>query len=230
MSVCEYCAKQACGLRLNIEESINLEKRVKLAIIECPTFEPLRPGTKVIELIADFLRQREILKELRKTCASGERSFTINFETLLEFSLELAQALVENPRSVLAEFDRVLVATTKLPNIKLRVRGLLDTRQLALDKDFIKAENVGKFIEVEGFVGEVDGVRFRAREEFSYVDVQFIKIGKVLVKLEGDIAGRVKVGDFVRATGILDGFYTRPVIAYEPLLLGNHIEAIENQA
>ena len=109
---------------------------------------------KAKERLEEFLHRREILKELRRIAREGRKSLVIAFDRLLEFDMELAKSLLDNPVDFLDAAEEILGGITKLPGMHLRVRGLDKSTEIRK----IRAEHVGKFIQVEGILtraGEV---------------------------------------------------------------------------
>ena len=112
----------------------------------------LEPKTK--EKLEEFLHSKEITKGLRRVATAGQKSLVIAFEQLLEFDMELAKALLDNPTDFLDTADEILEGITKLPGMRLRVKGL----DKSVEIRNIRAKEVGKFIQVEGILtrsGEV---------------------------------------------------------------------------
>lgn len=175
----------------------------------------------VEEWFRRFFSQREVLKELRKTVVNGKKSFVVNFESLVEHRFQMAQDLLQQPKAFLNQADEVLQDITKLPGMRLRVRGL----ERSLDK--VRAEHLGKFIQVEGVVSMSGGAKLKwhvGRGE--YIDYQRIRVGDIDVELEDELAGLVDVGDNLRITGILkvDTAEEPTCTIFGKKLVANHIE------
>ncbi len=115
---------------------------------------------KVKEKLEKFLHRREILKELRKTAAAGRKSLVIVFEQLLEFDMELAKSLLESPSDFFDSAAAALEGITKVPGMQLRVMGLDKSTEIRK----IRAEHVGKFIQVEGILTRAGEVKPEATE------------------------------------------------------------------
>jgi replicative DNA helicase Mcm len=107
-----------------------------------------------------FLHRKEIAKELRRLAAAGQKSLVVDFEQLLEFDMELSKALLEGPNDFLDASDAVLTEITKLPGMRLRVKGL-DKSTVIRD---IRAAQVGKFIQVEGILTRSSEVKPEVKE------------------------------------------------------------------
>ncbi len=115
---------------------------------------------KVKEKLDKFLHRKEILKELRRIAAAGRKSLVIAFEQLLEFDMETAKSLLDNPIDFLDTADEILGGITKLPGMRLRVMGLDKSTEIRN----IRAERVGKFIQVEGILTRAGEVKPEAIE------------------------------------------------------------------
>lgn len=110
------------------------------------------------ERLDSFLYEKEILKRLRQSCASGKKSLVVAFEELLEFDKDIAFALLNRPQSFFKASDEILEQITKIPGIRLRVRGLEPA--YAYDPlHGLGAENVEKLVQVQGTVKEVGNVQ-----------------------------------------------------------------------
>lgn len=112
------------------------------------------------EKLEGFLHDKDIMKELRKLAAKGQKSLVIEFDRLLEHDMELARALLENPNEFLEIADAILRDITKLPSMHLRVKSLDSTIPIRE----IRAGHVGKFIQVEGILTRVSEVKPEIRE------------------------------------------------------------------
>jgi len=112
------------------------------------------------EKLEKFLHRKEVLKELRRLTAAGQKSLVVEFEQLLEFDMGVAKALLDGPNDFLDAADAILTETTKLPGMRLRVKGLDKTTVI---RD-IRAEQVGKFIQVEGIMTRASEVKPEVKE------------------------------------------------------------------
>lgn len=115
---------------------------------------------KAKERLEEFLHRREILKELRKKAREGQKSLVVAFDRLLEFDMELAKSLLDNPVDFLDTADEILGGITKLPGMRLRVMGL--DKSVEIRK--IRAGHVGNFIQVEGILTRAGEVKPEATE------------------------------------------------------------------
>jgi len=115
---------------------------------------------KTNEKLVEFLHRKGILKELRKLAAAGQKSLVVEFESLLNFNVDLAKALLDSPADFLDSADKILTDITKLPGMRLRVKAL--DRSIPIRK--IRAENVGKFIQVDGILKRVGEVKPEIKE------------------------------------------------------------------
>jgi len=107
------------------------------------------------EKLVEFLHGKEVLKELRKLTAAGQKSLTVEFERLLNFNMKLAKALLDSPADFFAAADKILSDITKLPRMRLRVCGL--DQSIKIRK--IRAEQVGRFTQVEGMLKRVGEIK-----------------------------------------------------------------------
>lgn len=102
-----------------------------------------------------FLQKKEILEELRKATSEGKRSLEIDFDQLLEYDMDLANYLLDNPGDFLEVADEILEDVTDLPGTHLRVRNLSET--VGIRK--IRSSHVGKFIQIEGVLTRASDVK-----------------------------------------------------------------------
>ena len=107
------------------------------------------------EKLAEFLHGKEVLKELRKRAAAGQKSLVVEFERLLKFDMNLAKILLDSPFDFLEAADNILSEITKLPGMRLRIKGLDSSSKIRK----IRAEQVGKFIQVEGILKRLGEVK-----------------------------------------------------------------------
>ncbi len=114
---------------------------------------------KLNEKLESFLHRKEVLKELRRVVAAGQKSLMIEFEELLEFDKELAKELLDAPIGFFEAADEMLEGITKVKGMRLRVKGL----DIAIEIRNIRAEHVSKFIQVEGMVTRAGEVKPEAR-------------------------------------------------------------------
>jgi len=177
--------------------------------------------------LVEFLHQKEILKQLRRICASGNTSLVVDFDKFLEFDLELAKTLIYNPVEFLAQANRILEDTTKIPIFCLRVRSFDKTLELG----GIRAEHIGHFVQFSGLVASTGRTKFVQHgnlEEFE--DYQEAEIGQnpsVNVVLSRDLVGKAKVGCFVVITGVVEAVQAAGF--YEPRIAVNHLEILKDR-
>jgi len=112
------------------------------------------------EKLEKFLHRKEVLKELRRLAAAGQKSLVVEFEQLLEFDMELAKALLDSPNDFLETADSILTEITKLPSMHLRVKSIDKTTAI---RD-IRAGHVSKFIQVEGIMTRASEVKPEVKE------------------------------------------------------------------
>ena len=173
----------------------------------------------------EFLNQREVLRRLRQACAGGKTSLVVEFEEILGFDLELVRELRHDPTETLGDAGRILEEITKIPSMRLAVRGLGET----LAAGDLRAEHIDKFVEVRGtatMVGFNKMVRVEGHGETKeFEDFQRVLVDDCLnVILKGDLVGSVREGDRVIVTGILGAINEGGVYGYG--LIANHIEEV----
>jgi replicative DNA helicase Mcm len=112
------------------------------------------------EKLGEFLRRKEVLKELRRLAAAGQKSLVIEFDSLLNFNMDLAKVLRDSPADFIDTADKILTDITKLPGMRLRVKSL--DKSIPIRK--IRAENVGNFIQVDGLLKRVGEVKPELKE------------------------------------------------------------------
>ena len=112
------------------------------------------------EKLGEFLRRKEVLKELRRLAAAGQKSLVIEFDSLLNFNMDLAKVLLDSPADFIDTADKILTDITKLPGMRLRVKSL--DKSISIRK--IRAENVGNFIQVDGLLKRVGEVKPELKE------------------------------------------------------------------
>lgn len=112
------------------------------------------------EKLGEFLRRKEVLKELRRLAAAGHKSLVIEFDSLLNFNMDLAKVLLDSPADFIDTADKILTDITKLPGMRLRVKSL--DKSISIRK--IRAENVGNFIQVDGLLKRVGEVKPELKE------------------------------------------------------------------
>lgn len=182
------------------------------------------PDKSLRRRLDEFLRQKEILKQLRQTCAAGETSLVLEFERLIEFDMRLAKDLIDRPTEFLCEANGILEQITKIPGMRLAVRGFDKT--LAVED--LRAEHLDRFIQVKGTATAVHFNKlvrvegYQGAKEFE--DFQKLLIDDCLtVVLKGDLVGTVKEGESVTITGTLGAVNEGSVHGYA--LVANHAEA-----
>jgi len=112
------------------------------------------------EKLVEFLHRKEILKELRRLAAAGQKSLVIEFDSLLNFNMDLAKVLIDSPADFIDTADKILTDITKLSGMRLRVKSL--DKSIPIRK--IRAENVGNFIQVDGLLKRVGEVKPELKE------------------------------------------------------------------
>jgi replicative DNA helicase Mcm len=112
------------------------------------------------EKLVEFLHRKEVLKELRRSAAAGQKSLVIEFDSLLNFDMDLTKVLIGSPADFIDTADKILTDITKLPGMRLRVKSL--DKSIPIRK--IRAENVGNFIQVDGLLKRVGEVKPELKE------------------------------------------------------------------
>ena len=115
---------------------------------------------KMNERLVEFLHRKEVLKELRRLAAAGQKSLVIEFDSLLSFNMDLAKVLIDSPADFIDTADKILTDITKLPGMRLRLKSL--DKSIPIRK--IRAENVGNFIQVDGLLKRVGEVKPELKE------------------------------------------------------------------
>lgn len=105
--------------------------------------------------LEEFLHGKDIIEELHRVTAEGERSLVIDFDELLAYDMDLAKFLLNNPRDFFETADSILENITDLPGTHLRVSKLDES--VAVSK--IRSDHVGKFIQVEGVLMRASEVK-----------------------------------------------------------------------
>ncbi len=112
------------------------------------------------ERVEGFLHRKNILKELRKRTAAGQKSLVVSFDDILEFDKDLAKCLLDSPLDFFNTADAILEGITKISDMRLRVKSLPESIEIRN----IRAEHVGKFIQVEGIMTRTSEVKPEAKE------------------------------------------------------------------
>jgi len=112
------------------------------------------------ERLEEFIHRKDVIKEVRKRTSAGHKSVVVEFSELLEFDKDLAASLLDSPYDLLEWADKKLEELTGIPNMHLRIKGLPET----VDIREIRAEHVGKFIQIDGILTKAGEVKPEARE------------------------------------------------------------------
>lgn len=112
------------------------------------------------EKLEEFLHNKKTLKELRKLAAEGHKSLVVKFDALLEHDMDLAKHLLESPEDFLEAANATLEGITKIPDTRLRVMNVDKTVTIR----GIRAEQVGKFIQVDGVMTRTSDVKPEVRQ------------------------------------------------------------------
>lgn len=111
------------------------------------------------EKLEEFLHGRGIMKELRRVTSAGQKSLVITLDQLVEFEMGLAKNLLDTPGDFVDAANKILEGITKLPGMRLRVKGL----DKSVEVRNIRAKEVGKFIQVEGILTRAGEVKPEAK-------------------------------------------------------------------
>ena len=133
-------------------------KGIKICPVPEPSIREL--DNKVKEKLEKFLHSKEILNELRKIAVAGQKSLVVGFEQLLKFDMDLAKSISDCPDDFLGAAAAVLEGITKVPGMRLCVRGL----DKSIEIHNICAGDVGKFIQVEGILVRASNPKTGIRE------------------------------------------------------------------
>ncbi len=110
---------------------------------------------EIEEELEEFLHSNEVLEELRKLSSEGKKSLIMNYDRLVERDTELAKTLLNEPLAFLEKADEIIEDITEIPNSHLRIKGLDET----VDVRGVRAEDVGKFIQLEGILTRASDVK-----------------------------------------------------------------------
>ncbi len=115
---------------------------------------------KVRKRLEDFLHSKESQKDMRRITTTGNKSLVVEFDRLLEYDKGLADGLLDSPGQFFDAADEILEGMTNIPGFRLRVKGADKTVEI---RD-IRAENVSKFIQVEGILTRAGEIKPEAKE------------------------------------------------------------------
>ncbi|MBS3815098.1 MAG: minichromosome maintenance protein MCM [Hadesarchaea archaeon] len=105
--------------------------------------------------LENFLQRKETLDNLQRMASEGKRSLEIDFDQIVEYDMDLADYLLENPTDFIEAADEILEDITDLPGAHLRVRDLGETVEVRK----IRSSHVGKFIQIEGVLTRASDVK-----------------------------------------------------------------------
>jgi len=97
-------------------------------------------------------------KQLHQAMSKGDKSISVNFSELSKFSLDLAQALIEDPEDTIRAAEISIEQfgfNTK--NFKVRIKNLPKTQQETIRN--IRASHLNKFLQVTGIIRQKSDVR-----------------------------------------------------------------------
>jgi len=133
------------------------------------------------EVLENFLHSPDFSKKIKGAVAASQKSIVVTYDEIIDFSGELARALLEKPKDFFAISDSILEGITKIPGAKLRVKSLDRT----VDIKDIRAEHLGKFIQIEGILLRAGEIRPE------------IKIATFRCKRCGETYRREQLGDYL---------------------------------
>ncbi len=110
---------------------------------------------EIEDKLEEFLHSNEILEELERISSEGKKSLIMGYDRLVEEDTDLAKALLEEPINFLDKADEILEDITEIPNSHLRIKNLDET----VDVRGVRAEDVGKFIQLEGILTRASDVK-----------------------------------------------------------------------
>ena len=137
-------------------EKENVEKEVEdvdISIIE----KEEEIDEKIKEEITQFIELNEDVFEEAKN--EGKKSVVFSFDQIVDFSLELANALLEKPSEVLDLIEEEL--KRRGYELKFRVKDIPSSNYIMISK--IRSEHIGKLLVVEGVVRKASDVRPMAK-------------------------------------------------------------------
>lgn len=112
------------------------------------------------EKLREFFSRKKIRKELGNVQAAGKTSLVVEFNDLIEHDESLANLLTESPHRFLRLANEVLVEESGDPKMQLRVKGAGESVKIRN----LRAEHVGKFIQVEGILTRASEIKPEIRE------------------------------------------------------------------
>jgi len=119
---------------------------------------------KLKEKLRDFLSQRKISGKLEEVESTGKVSLVVDFEDLMSYEYEekksLAEVLQDSPHHFFKVANELLAEKTGRPKMQLRVKGAMESIKIRN----LRAEHVGKFIQVEGILTRASEIKPEIRE------------------------------------------------------------------
>ncbi len=96
-------------------------------------------------------------QEIGKYAKKGNKIIPLSFEELSAFSIELSDKLLERPEEIFSLLSLALEELGLIKDARLRLIGLPESSRLKIRE--IRAQHLGKIIEVEGIVRQASEVR-----------------------------------------------------------------------
>lgn len=113
------------------------------------------------EKLREFFSRKKVRKELEAAQVSGKTSLVVEFDDLITYEKGfLANSLLESPHRFFRLANQVLAEESGNPKMQLRVRGAGESVKIRN----LRAEHVGKFIQVEGILTRASEIKPEIRE------------------------------------------------------------------
>jgi replicative DNA helicase Mcm len=97
--------------------------------------------------------KKEIVKQIKK----GKKSIAISFQSILEFSHKLADALLDKPEETLGFFNFAIEEAGLAKDVKVRLTDLPKSQEIKIRE--IRSQHIGKILCIEGIVRQSSDVR-----------------------------------------------------------------------
>ncbi len=144
------------------DKADNKNKNIIIEDPEITIIENLEEKKDFSKEIKEFIELHEDL--LEETKNEGEKSIIFDFNEIVEYDIELAKELMDNPDIIIEEFEKAI--KEKGYDLKFRVKNLLEDRHIYISR--IRSEHIGKLIVVQGIIRKASEVRPLA-ERITYI-------------------------------------------------------------
>ncbi|MBS3056289.1 MAG: minichromosome maintenance protein MCM [Candidatus Aenigmarchaeota archaeon] len=114
------------------------------------------------KLAYDFLMTEKCYKLIQKAVMEGRLSVTVDFDDIDRYDPFLSGQLLESPDMVLKSFNKAISEIEKDANIKARIRGLPESRQIRIRN--LRSEHVGKFSCIDCVIKSASEVKPQIRQ------------------------------------------------------------------